>query len=922
PAQNGVAKRKNHHLLEVARALLFQMTIPKPFWVDAVSTTCFLINRMPSVVLGGNYPYSVLFPTKPLFPIDPKIFGKENDDLLVYVSPNPIETTKQSTELNSLPFKVYARRPRIRSDLVHKPSTQLKDVPIDAPNDAPNDVSNDEPNEVSNDVPISAPTKACGKSDAPSDVPSGSDSPPPSPTPKLDLPIALRKGKHTCRYLVSAFVSYDGLSTSARAFVVNLDSILVLKIVGEALAHSGWRAAVIKEMNALDHNRYLKGTPGLGILYANHGHHIGEGFTDADYTGCPNTSRPTTGYCVFVRGNLVSWKSKKQNVMSRLISEAEYRAMAQMTCELVWLRNLLGDDVIEILSEKVKGLGDWNSPEYQDTTGSKGKKVTKALSFYKMETDEVSERYSTPCFVNGLEAYTGESNLAFDENLISNEYAMKLCLDYKVKKRKKLVKKELIVSLKGELYFVIFIINPEEDDVEPGVILGRSFMRLAKGIIDFNNGVITIYPESDPFEDDYEKTFEGKVNGNALADTGSDINIMPYRIYETLVGVTTIIAKFIILDIPIDRDPPIVVGRGFMYTIGSILNTKKLFLTSDGIFHQTFRATIFDVLRTTESDSDDEEEYQIKKNKFGESIYELKPAPYLNCNDPANRSFALEAVTNPFQKISVWKKETMRTHDDEAGSSRFKRSRQHETVEEVLFPQVHHEFLLWEGCVKLDLMRRFTSVAWIRAFNINEPIYTELCHDFYSTYEFDDVCADDEMQTTKIIKFRLGGRAHSLTFLEFARRLGLYQATELDEEGFNVYFEGGLRSDEHFNAREYWLSISREENLSLSKSHASTIKYLVLRVIHNKITYGLRQRTTGLIPEDQQPGVPRVGIPRPPRASMQDLYDRMAGVYSVSLRGAYNPPGYAQPQYDQYYQQYPHPPPPQYHQQQQLDNNE
>ncbi|GKE92722.1 hypothetical protein Tco_1573817 [Tanacetum coccineum] len=30
-----------------------------------------------------------------------------------------------------------------------------------------------------------------------------------------------------------------------------------------------------------------------------------------------------------------------------------------------------------------------------------------------------------------------------------------------------------------------------------------------------------------------------------------------------------------------------------------------------------------------------------------------------------------------------------------------------------------------------------------------------------------------------------------------------------------------------------------------------------------------------LIPEDPQPGVPRVGIPRPPRASMQDLYDRM-----------------------------------------------
>ncbi|GKG51205.1 hypothetical protein Tco_0541589, partial [Tanacetum coccineum] len=62
-----------------------------------------------------------------------------------------------------------------------------------------------------------------------------------------------------------------------------------------------------------------------------------------------------------------------------------------------------------------------------------------------------------------------------------------------------------------------------------------------------------------------------------------------------------------------------------------------------------------------------------------------------------------------------------------------------------------------------------TYVAWIRAFNINAPIYAELCHEFYLTYEFDEVCADDALQTKKIIKIRLGGRAHSLTLLEFSR---------------------------------------------------------------------------------------------------------------------------------------------------------
>ncbi|GKD32710.1 hypothetical protein Tco_1248219, partial [Tanacetum coccineum] len=103
--------------------------------------------------------------------------------------------------------------------------------------------------------------------------------------------------------------------------------------------------------------------------------------------------------------------------------------------------------------------------------------------------------------------FDGEVNLAFDENQILNEFAVKLCLDYEVKKGKKLVKKELIVALKGELYFMKFIINPEEDDFEPRVILGRSFLRLAsQGIVDFGNGVITIYPEPGPFEDYSEKT--------------------------------------------------------------------------------------------------------------------------------------------------------------------------------------------------------------------------------------------------------------------------------------------------------------------------------------------------------------------------------------------------------------------------------
>ena len=51
--------------------------------------------------------------------------------------------------------------------------------------------------------------------------------------------------------------------------------------------------------------RYLKGSPGRGLLYKNHGHLQVEGYTDADWVGSVTDRRSTSGYCTFVGGNLV-----------------------------------------------------------------------------------------------------------------------------------------------------------------------------------------------------------------------------------------------------------------------------------------------------------------------------------------------------------------------------------------------------------------------------------------------------------------------------------------------------------------------------------------------------------------------------------------------------------------------------------------
>ena len=87
--------------------------------------------------------------------------------------------------------------------------------------------------------------------------------------------------------------------------------------------------------------KYLKGTVGKGLYFAKNEAKTVEAYMDADWAGSMDDRRSTSGYCTFVWGNLVTWRSKKQNVVARSNTEAEFRAVAQGICELLWLKLLL-----------------------------------------------------------------------------------------------------------------------------------------------------------------------------------------------------------------------------------------------------------------------------------------------------------------------------------------------------------------------------------------------------------------------------------------------------------------------------------------------------------------------------------------------------------------------------------------------------
>ncbi|KAJ0623708.1 putative RNA-directed DNA polymerase [Helianthus annuus] len=86
--------------------------------------------------------------------------------------------------------------------------------------------------------------------------------------------------------------------------------------------------------------RYVKGTACLGLTINSSGSSL-IAYTDADWAGCPDTRRSTSGYCIYFGDNLISWSSKRQSTVSRSSAEAEYRGVANVVAEICWLRNLL-----------------------------------------------------------------------------------------------------------------------------------------------------------------------------------------------------------------------------------------------------------------------------------------------------------------------------------------------------------------------------------------------------------------------------------------------------------------------------------------------------------------------------------------------------------------------------------------------------
>ncbi|XP_019228021.1 PREDICTED: uncharacterized protein LOC109209247 [Nicotiana attenuata] len=119
--------------------------------------------------------------------------------------------------------------------------------------------------------------------------------------------------------------------------------------------------------------RYLQGTLTYGLtLRALCLTSIVIAYSDADWAGCPDSRRSTSGFAVFLGSNLIFWRAKKQPTVSKSSTEAEYRAIAYTVAKTCWIRHILCElgiflhEPIRVLCDNISSTYMTRNPAFHD----------------------------------------------------------------------------------------------------------------------------------------------------------------------------------------------------------------------------------------------------------------------------------------------------------------------------------------------------------------------------------------------------------------------------------------------------------------------------------------------------------------------------------------------------------------------------
>ncbi|RVW36998.1 Retrovirus-related Pol polyprotein from transposon TNT 1-94 [Vitis vinifera] len=280
PQQNGVAERKNKHLLEVARCLMFSSNVPNYFWGEAILTATYLINRMPSRVLTFQSPRQLLLKKFPhtrasssdlplkvfgcttfvhLYPQNRSKFApRANKCIFLGYSPTQkgykcySPTNKRFyTTMNVFLFEhvFFYPKSHVQGESMneHQVWESLLEIVPFSHSESPNP-SQSAPTELSTPMPSSVqPTQ-------PTNVPSPELEHGSQPTCGQYIDSISSLPEENIDHPIGNYVTYEGLSLSYRAFATSLDDTQVPNTIQEAFKISEWKKAVQDEIDALEKN--------------------------------------------------------------------------------------------------------------------------------------------------------------------------------------------------------------------------------------------------------------------------------------------------------------------------------------------------------------------------------------------------------------------------------------------------------------------------------------------------------------------------------------------------------------------------------------------------------------------------------------------------------------------------------------------
>ncbi|CAL2259326.1 unnamed protein product [Prunus armeniaca] len=265
PQQNGVAERKNGQILVAARALLLGASVPKRFWMDAVTYAVYLLNRLPSRVFGcivyvhlHQNQRSMLDQVLSVVSFWVSLLIRK-DEMFFSDTPKHVLQGETSSEGHSwldlqggvvLDSLIQREEPTEPAELATpaEPATLaepaiLTDVTTVTESIAPHEASLIVPDQAPLDIPeISASTHTSDNSYV---LP---------PRQNHGVPPDRYSPKGKARYAIAHYVSNHRLSPECKAFMTRMDNIKIPTHVEEAFNDPKWAKAMNIEMEALQKN--------------------------------------------------------------------------------------------------------------------------------------------------------------------------------------------------------------------------------------------------------------------------------------------------------------------------------------------------------------------------------------------------------------------------------------------------------------------------------------------------------------------------------------------------------------------------------------------------------------------------------------------------------------------------------------------